>query len=51
MMSLLFLLFLIAIVLAVMDREKPSLTAYVIAMAVSLYWLHHHIGATLHIQL
>jgi hypothetical protein len=51
MMSLLFLLFLIAIVLAVLDREKPSLTAYAIAMAASLFWLHHHIGATLAIQL
>lgn len=51
MMSLLFLLFLIAIVLAVMDREKPSLVAYVIAMAASLFWLHHHIGAALSIQL
>ena len=51
MMSLLFLLFLIAIVLAVTGREKPSLVAYVIAMAASLFWLHHHIGAALSIQL
>jgi hypothetical protein len=51
MMSLLFLLFLIAIVFAVLGREKPSLIAYVVAMAVSLFWLHHHIGATLTIQL
>jgi len=51
MMSLLFLLFLIAIVLAVMGREKPSLVTYVIAMVASLFWLHHHIGAALSIQL
>lgn len=51
MMSLLFLLFLIAIVLAVLGREKPSLVTYVVAMAASLFWLHHHIGATLTIQL
>jgi len=51
MMSLLFLLFLIAILLAVLDREKPSLIAYGVAMALSLFWLHHHIGATIAIQL
>jgi alpha-D-ribose 1-methylphosphonate 5-triphosphate synthase subunit PhnH len=51
MMSLLFLLFLGAIVLALMDKEKPSLITYVVAMAASLFWLHHHIGATLSIQL
>ena len=51
MMSLLFLLFLVAIVLALMDKERPSLATYVVAMAVSLFWLHHHIGATLSIQL
>jgi len=51
MMSLLFLLFLVAIVLALMDKEKQSLITYLIAMAASLFWLHHHIGATLTIQL
>jgi hypothetical protein len=51
MMSLLFLLYLIAIVLAILDKEKPSLITYGVAMAASLFWLHHHIGATLHIQL
>jgi len=51
MMSLLFLLYLIAIVLAVLDKEKPSLITYGIAMAASLFWLHHHIGASLAIQL
>lgn len=51
MMSLLFLLYLIAIVLAVLDKEKPSLITYAIAMAASLFWLHHHIGAGLAIQL
>lgn len=51
MMSLLFLLFLVAIVFAVLGREKPSLVTYVVAMAASLFWLHHHIGATLAIQL
>ena len=51
MMSFLFLLFLIAILLAVADREKPSLVAYAVAMAASLFWLHHHIGASLSIQL
>lgn len=51
MMSLLFLLYLIAIVLAVLDKEKPSLITYGIAMAASLFWLHHHIGAKLAIQL
>ena len=51
MMSLLFLLYLIAIVLAVLDKEKPSLITYGIAMAASLFWLHHHIGATLAIEL
>lgn len=51
MMSLLFLLYLIAIVLAALDKEKPSLITYCIAMAASLFWLHHHIGASLAIQL
>lgn len=51
MMSLLFLLFLIAIVLALADKERPSLAAYVVAMVASLFWFYHHVGATLHIQL
>jgi Family of unknown function (DUF5993) len=51
MMSLLFLLFLIAIVLALLDKERPSLATYSVAMAASLFWFYHHVGATLHIQL
>ena len=51
MMSFLFLLYLIAIVLTLLDKERPSLVTYCIALAASIFWLHHHIGAKLAIQL
>lgn len=44
MMALLFLLYLVAAVLAVRDRKRPSLAVFTVALAVSLYWFWHHMS-------
>ena len=51
MMSLLFILFLVPMILALMDKEKLSFIAYGLALAASLFWFHHHATSTLAIQL
>lgn len=51
MMSLLFLLFLVTMVLALIGKEKLSFVGYGVAMVLSLYWFHHHATSTLAIQL
>ena len=51
MMSLLFVLFLGAMILALSDREKLSFVAFAVAMALSVVWFLHHATSTLNIQL
>lgn len=51
MMSLLFVLFLVAMILTLADKERPSFIVYGLAMALSIFWLLHHAKSTLNIQL
>ena len=51
MQSLLFLLFLATMLLALFNRERPSLVIYGIAMVMSALWFLHHATSPLQIQL
>jgi hypothetical protein len=43
MMALLFLLYFIAALLAVRNRQRPALAVFALALAASLYWFGHHL--------
>lgn len=51
MISLLFSLFLVAMVLAVVNKQKFSLAAFSVAMILTVYWFNHHATDTLDILL
>jgi Family of unknown function (DUF5993) len=51
MASLLFLMFLITMALALINREKLSFLAFALSIATSLFWFHYHATSTLAIQL
>ena len=51
MQSLLFLLFLVTLLLALFNRERPSLIVYGLAMVLSVVWFLHHATSPLQIQL
>jgi len=51
MASLIFLLFLITMIFTLMNREKLSFITFGIAMALCVFWFHHHATSTLVIQL
>lgn len=51
MISLLFVLFLAAMICIVLDREKLFFVTFSIALAVSLFWFHHHATTPLAIQI
>lgn len=51
MMALLFLLFLAAVVSALLNRERLAIAVFAVAMVASLFWFHHHATSVLAIQL
>ncbi len=51
MISLLFLLLLVAIGLTLANQHKTSFTAYGLVVVLSLFWFHHHATDTLAILL
>jgi hypothetical protein len=51
MMSLLFVLFLLAMIVALRNKERLSFIAFGVAMALSTVWFLHHASSTLTIQL
>lgn len=51
MMSFLFLLFLIAMILALENREKLSIVLFGAATVLSTVWFLHHASSTLSINL
>jgi len=51
MISLLFFLFLAAMVLTVLNKQSFSLAVFGVAMVLTVYWFNHHMTNTLDILL
>lgn len=51
MASLLFSLFFVTMLLALLNKEKLSLIAFGLSILLSIFWFHHHATTALSIQL
>lgn len=51
MMTLIFLLILVAMVMAYFGKGRLSCVVFAVSLALSLYWLHHHATDALNILL
>ncbi len=51
MMTLLFVVFLVAMIFTLLNREKLSFITFGVAMVLSTVWLLHHASSSLNLQL